>query len=219
MGHYPPGIDQLCLFVLFVTFKDNPDDARDALLPAQETRPTGTLKEWFCEDDNLDKEYDAQGAANPNNHRYCAENAYISNDADVPAVLEEAFTTIPHKKAFALWYAMNPCSRRKLPDMALSMQTDHYFALYTIWEDEKDDDRCRGWVRDIMKKVERYSEGAYLGDSDFQVRQTRFWGAMQGKRLMNVRKKWDPEGRICGYLDAGDVSGVNGLTNDHEWKL
>lgn len=219
VGQYPPGIDEICLFILFVTMKDTPEEAREALLPAQESRPAGTLQEWFCQDDNLDKEYDNQAAANPNNHRYCADNAYIHNNADVPTVLEEAYKTLPHKKAFALWYGMNPCSRRKLPDMALSMQSDHYFALYTIWEDERDDDRCRGWVRNIMKKVEKHSEGAYTGDSDFQVRRTRFWGSMQGKRLNQVRRKWDPEGRICGYLDAYDASGVDGLANDHEWKL
>ena len=92
--------------------------------------------------------------------------------------------------------------------MSLSMQTDHYFALYTIWEDEKDDKRCQSGVRNIMEGVERHSQGAHLGDSDFQVRRTRFWGDEEGKRLTEVRRKWDPQGRICRYLDGGDKSGV-----------
>ncbi|KAL1965783.1 hypothetical protein VTN77DRAFT_5104 [Rasamsonia byssochlamydoides] len=218
VGQYPPGMDEICLFILFVTMKDTPEEAREALLPAQQTRPAGVIREWFCEEDNLDQEYDAQAAANPLGHRYCADNAYINNDADVPAVLEEAYTTLPSKKSFALWYAMNPCSRRQLPDMALSMQSDHYFAVYTIWEDERDDEKCTGWVRNIMQRVERFSDGAYLGDSDFQVRRTKFWGTTQGKKLMEIRRKWDPEGRICGYLDMGDSSGPNGLRNEHEWS-
>jgi hypothetical protein len=40
----------------------------------------------------------------------------------------------------------------------------------------------------------------------------------QGRRLMEVRRKWDPEGRVCGYLDEGDRSGVEGLENVHEWQ-
>ncbi|CAI7614151.1 hypothetical protein N7533_013334 [Penicillium manginii] len=219
VAQYPEGQDELSLFILFVTMKHSPEEAERALRPAQETRPAGTTSEWFCMEDSLDNQYNNQARANPEKHRYCTDNAYIDNDADVPSVLEEAFTTLPHRKAFALWYAMNPCSRRELPDMALSMQSDHYFALYTVWEDESDDNRCRAWVKNVMEKVERHSVGAYLGDSDFQVRRTKFWADDNAKRLMDIRRKRDPQGRICGYLDHEDMSGVNGLANVHEWKL
>ncbi|KAJ5784613.1 FAD binding domain protein [Penicillium pulvis] len=219
ISHYPEGSDEMCFFVLFVVMKDDPEEAEKALRPAQETRPDGAINEWFCREDSLEQQYDNQEGANPEKHRYCAENAFINNDADVPAVLEEAFTTLPHRKAFSLWYAMNPCSRRKLPDMALSMHSDHYFALYTVWEEESDDARCQAWVKDVMKKVERQSVGAYLGDSDFQVRRTKFWADDNAKRLMAIRRKWDPQGRVCGYLDEDDKSGTAGLTNVHEWKL
>ncbi|KAJ5703370.1 FAD-binding domain-containing protein [Penicillium malachiteum] len=219
ISHYPEGSDEMRFFILFVVMKNTPEEAEAALRPAQETRPDGAVEEWFCKEDSLDEQYDKQEHANPEKHRYCAENAYINNDADVPAVLEEAFTTLPHRKAFALWYAMNPCSRRRLPDMALSMQSDHYFALYTVWEDESDDVRCQAWVKNVMKRVERHSAGAYLGDSDFQTRKTKYWADDNAKRLMDIRRKWDPKGRICGYLDQGDQSGTTGLTNAHEWKL
>lgn len=140
----------------------------------------------------------------------------MSNDADVTTVLEKAFTTLPHRKSFALWFSMAPGSRRAMPDMALSMQSDHYFALYTVWENESDDERCRNWVRDVMKDVAPSSEGAYLGDSDFQQRRTKFWTDEKAERLMVLRKKWDPKGVVCGYLDAGDRSGTEGLDNK-EW--
>ncbi|GAD99708.1 FAD binding oxidoreductase [Paecilomyces variotii No. 5] len=66
----------------FITFEDTPKDVPDALLPAQESRSAGTLKDCFCEDHELRKEYDAQDPANRNNHCYYAENVYINNDAD-----------------------------------------------------------------------------------------------------------------------------------------
>ncbi|KAJ5112844.1 hypothetical protein N7532_000889 [Penicillium argentinense] len=219
ISHYPEGENEIQIFILLVTMKAEVEEAEKALRPAQETRPVGTVSEWFCQEDSLDNQYNKQANANPEQHRYCTDNAYIENDADVPAVLEEAFTTLPHRKAFTLWYAMNPCSRRKLPDMALSLQSDHYFALYTVWEKEEDDHRCRAWVHKVMKSVERHSIGAYLGDSDFQVRRTKFWADDNARRLTEVRRRWDPLGRICGYLDAGDLSGTRGLDNAHEWKL
>ncbi|BCS29496.1 FAD-binding oxidoreductase [Aspergillus puulaauensis] len=217
VAHYPEGHDEIRLFILLVTMKHTPEDAENALRPAHASHPPGALEEWFCQEDSLANQYINQAKANPEGHRYCAENAFIENDADVAAVLEEAFTTLPHRKAFSLWYAMNPCSRRALPDMALSVQSDHYLALYTVWDDARDDERCQAWVRSVMSRVERRSVGSYLGDSDFQVRQTRFWAEENGKRLMGVRRKWDPTGRICGYLDEGDQSGVDGLANVQTW--
>ncbi|KAL3472369.1 FAD binding domain protein [Aspergillus californicus] len=204
VSQFSKEMDQQALLILFVVMKDCPKAAESALAPAQQSHPQGTLTEWFSQPDSLENQYKKQEDANPEQHRYCSDNAYIDNDANVPAVLEEAFTTLPHKKAFALWFAMNPCSRRKLPDMALSIQSDHYFALYTVWEDESDDDRCQGWVKDVMKKVEKHSVGAYLGDSDFQVRTDRYWTHENAEQLMEVWRKWDPEGRICGYLDQDD---------------
>ncbi|KAL2844818.1 hypothetical protein BJY01DRAFT_263783 [Aspergillus pseudoustus] len=218
VAQYVDGREEPCLFILFVTLKHTVEEAQTALAPAHESRPEGTFHEWVCQEDSLANQYIAQAKANPDGHRYAVDNAYINNDADLPKVLEEAFTTLPHRKAFTLWYAMNPCSRRELSDMALSVQSDHYLALYAVWEDEKDDTRCQGWVKGVMQRVQRHSVGAYLGDSDFQERQTRYWSESNGAQLREIRRKWDPTGRICGYLDKGDVSGVKGLANVHEWE-
>lgn len=218
VSQYANHSETISILCLFTAFKDTEEEARLALRKAHDTHPTGTIDSWEYKSSSLREEYEGQADANPSKHRYCTDNAYICNDSDVVSVLEDAFTTLPHRKAFSLWYSMAPVSRRKLPDMALSMQSDHYFATYVIWEHENDDERCQKWVRDIFQRVERYSEGAYLGDSDFQIRRTRFWGPEQGKKLMAIRKKWDPKGRICGYLDVDDESSTDGLANKHEWR-
>lgn len=213
----PPMIGERCIIPHFVVFKETEEECKAALEEANKTRPEGFTLEMVNSETSLAKEYRDQAGANPQGHRYCAENGYVNNDVDVAEVLKHAFTTLPQSKAFALWYAMAPCSRREMPDMALSMQSDHYFALYTIWEKESDDDRCQAWVHDTMRKVAPDCEGAYLGDSDFQVRQTRFWTDDKAKKLMELRRKRDPEGRICGYLDHGDKAGLAGLLNTNEW--
>lgn len=217
VSRYSPDGKEIQIITSFTTFKCSKAEAEAALRPVHESRPAKAIVQVFCEATSLDQEYMQQDAANPDNHRYCSENAYIANDADVPAVLEDAFTTLPHKKAFSLYFAMNPTSRRPLPDMALSMHSDHYFALYTVWEDASDDERCTAWVHDIMRKVERHGVGSYLGDSDFQHRKTRFWAEYNGKKLMQIRQQWDPKGTVCGYLDDGDKSGVEGLENEFQW--
>jgi hypothetical protein len=109
---------------------------------------------------------------------------------------------------------MAPTSRRKLPDVALSMQSDHYLAIYSIWETAEDDDKCQSWVsRVVMNRMQPYTVGQYLGDSDFQVRNTKYWSEEHGKRPIEIRRKWYQDGRICGYLDKGNHSGAMGLPN------
>lgn len=210
--------NQLCINCHFVVFKDTEGESREALALANESRPTGYLADIVNQPTSLAKEYAAQEESNPSGHRYCAENGYVKNESDVAAVLKPAFTTLPHPKAFAIWFAMAPCSRRNLPDMALSMQTDHYLALYTVWEDVADDERCQTWTRTVMREIAPHCEGAYLGDSDFQVRLTKFWTDDKSKRLMDIRRARDSEGRICGYLVPGDGAGVEGLKNEDRWQ-
>ncbi|KAI1741408.1 FAD-binding domain-containing protein [Xylaria scruposa] len=202
----------------FLSFKSSKEEAETAMQHVRDSRPAGAKVEVFCEPTDFACQYAGQRDEQPTGYRFCSENAYVGNDVDdVPGVLEKAFTTLPTQKSFALYFAMNPTSRRPLPVMAHSMQSDHYFAVYTIWDDAADDTRCTGWVRGIMKDVERYSAGSYMGDADFQHRTTRFWSKENGERLRDVRRKWDPAGRICGYLDADDSSGVQGLRNEFEW--
>jgi len=214
VGIIDPETKVPAILTSFVTFQRTKEAALTSLKGVTENHPPNALVEIPNKPTSLANEYCGQALANPDGHRYVAENAYIDNDADVTEVLRKAMTTLPEgSKAFTLWFSMYPFSRRELPDMALSMQSDHYFALYTVWEDEKDDERCQNWVKDVMADVKKHSVGAYLGDSDFQVRKTKFWGTEQGKKLMEIRRKWDPQGVICGYLDEGDKSGVNGLEN------
>lgn len=203
----------------FVTFQKSPEEAISSLEKVNTSRPPGAIVESICKDTSIANEYEAQALANPEKHRYTCDNAYINNAADVTEVLRTAFTTLPAgSKTFALWYSMNPCSRRRLPDMALSMQSDHYFALYTVWEEIEEDERCNKWVKDMMSQVERHAVGAYLGDADFQERRSKYWDDTNAVRLMALRRKWDPTGLVCGYLDEGDKSGINGLSNIHEWQ-
>ncbi|KAI1327393.1 FAD-binding domain-containing protein [Xylariaceae sp. FL0255] len=228
--------EDIKVIAAFLTFKGDRETAEAVMRPVHDSRPPGADMALFCGETGLPEEYGRQRREQPPGHRYCADDAYISNDvADVPAVLEEAFMTLPTQRSVALYLSMNPTSRRPLADMALSMQSDHYFAVYAVWDDEgenpqdengkaganrEEEARCVDWVRDVMKGVGRHSVGSYLGDADFQQRTTRFWSPENGERLRLVRKIWDPEGRICGYLvDAADAAEHQELKNEFEWLL
>ena len=71
----------------------------------------------------------------------------------------------------------------------------------------------------LFRSVAPMSKGAYLGDSDFQIRKTKFWTDEAAEKLMKLRRKWDPKGTVSGYLDDGDRSGIKGLDNQNWIKI
>lgn len=234
IGQFIPEHEDPVIIANFLAFKPSRAEGEAALRPLHDhpDRPPNPIVHFFAKPTSLPDQYVPQGMSNPEGHRYCSENAYVRNDEDIPSVLEKAFTTLPHRKAFAIYFGMAPTSRRAhynvevdgndkesyVGSMALSMHSDHYFAVYTVWETPEDDERCKAWTHGVIREVERFSAGSYLGDADFQHRRTKFWRDGNAKRLMEVRRRWDPEGRVCGYLDEGDKSGVEGLRNEFEWE-
>ncbi|KAK3692957.1 FAD binding domain protein [Podospora appendiculata] len=222
VSSYSPGATVPTVLAHFTTFKPSLAAAKRALSPldGHAARPPGATVAVFCQPTSLAAQYADQAAANPGpaTHRYCSDNAYIraGDDDDrtvVPAILERAFTTLPSRQSCALWFSMNPTSRRpgRACDAALSMQSDHYFALYAVWEHERDDAAHVGWVHDTLRAVEPHAVGSYLGDADFRHRTPKFWTDECAARLRDVRRAWDPDGRVCGFLGQGDRSGVDGL--------
>lgn len=63
----------------------------------------------------------------------------------------------------AHWEPMSPVSRKNLPssNVALSITTDYYIALYAIYADRKDDAENESWVKKYMATLTPYAVGTY----------------------------------------------------------
>ncbi|KAJ5676221.1 FAD binding oxidoreductase [Penicillium macrosclerotiorum] len=205
IGSYQQESTEPCITIAIIVYGDQKEKLYRILQQLDETHPDGTLFRSFCEVTSFQQEFERKAQAFPAGHRYFVENAWLKNDIDVATVLEPAFTKLPSRKSLALWQSMAPCSRRELPEMALSMQSDHYLALYGIWEHEKDDFRCQSAISSIIADIEADTVGAYLGELDFRARQTKYWGDNQRRKLIDIRKKWDPNSRICGCLGLDEL--------------
>ena len=197
--NYPDGSDEVCFMVSFITMKDNDEAASNALLPAHETRPKGAIQEWFCQEDSLEKEYGNILSIYPGSRRWFADNAFI-NDADMAAVLEKVCLSLPDRHCVVLWYPLAPQSHRQLPEMAFSLQSDHYIGTYAICASESDDEKCRSWVRETAKKMEPFRTGSFSGETDFQFRIAKLTG---------IQQRWDPDGRMCGPPEEVGSSAAN----------
>jgi FAD/FMN-containing dehydrogenase len=157
--------------------------------------------------------------ANPEGHRYTVDNAYLAGPADslVPAVTP-AFTGLPTAKSFSLWFDLAHLPPRPPsgtarsgggpPDMALSVQSDIYFATYVVGDSPAQDGACRSWVDDTMRRLAPFSVGCYLGDSDFTVRPDRFMSDAAWDRFRRIRADRDPDGLFPGY-DCADPALLN----------
>jgi len=152
--------------------------------------------------------------ANPEGHRYTVDNAYLAGPADalIPA-MTPAFTGLPTAKSFSLWFDLahlpaRPVSSAWVPDMALSVQSDIYFATYVVGETPEQDGACRSWVSATMNRLAPFSVGCYLGDSDFTVRHDQFMSDAAWRRLGEIRADRDPGGLFCGY-DCADPGKLN----------
>ncbi|MCX7739608.1 MAG: FAD-binding oxidoreductase [Meiothermus sp.] len=196
----PPGLGERALVVHGLAMVDSPTEGREALAPLETSPALGkALLRQVAEPTCFEDERREQLRQNPEGARYAVDNAWLQGPPGVVApLLMEAFTTPPTPETFALWFSMAPL--RPLPDMALSLQSEIYFALYTIWRAPADDARCRGWLAQQMRRLEPITLGQYLGDSDFTTRSLRFMQEENWARLQAIRARRDPLGLFVGYL-------------------
>jgi FAD binding domain len=206
LGHFGPA-----LVVDGVSFDGGPSSLR-----ALDTCPAAgaALARRAAEPVTIGELRAEQMRANPEGHRYTVDNAYLAGprDALIPA-LTPAFTTLPTPKSFSLWFDLahlpaRPLDASGLPDMALSVQTDLYFASYVVGESPGQDARCRSWLSGTMSRLAPFSAGCYLGDSDLTVRPDRFMSDAAWDRYLRVRAERDPGGRFAGY-DCADPALLN----------
>lgn len=205
----PPGQDTPVLLVTGVALTDTPEQAAEALAPlhANPYRDQALLR-IEAVPTTFEEQLANQRAANPEGFRYLVDNAWLTGPASevVPAI-RNAFTSQPTRRTFTIWFSMAPL--RQLPDMAFSLQSEIYCAVYVVHDDPSRDGELRAWLTSAMAAMEPVTAGQYLGDSDFTVRRLRFMGDAQWRRLQEIRALRDPKGLFAGYLSTGAVTNTN----------
>ncbi|MGV1008611.1 MAG: FAD-binding oxidoreductase [Dermatophilaceae bacterium] len=201
----PPQVsyDGSVIVVDGVCFEDEPADAARALAPLGACPVADqALVSRVAQPTTMAALRAEQVRANPEGHRYTVDNAYLVGEtAQVVPALVPAFTTLPTSKAFSLWFDMGAAPQRPL-DMALSLQSDLYFATYVVAEDPNEDAVCRDWVDATMTRLEPLTVGCYIGDSDLERRPQKFLSDEAFARLRAIRRDRDPQGRFPDYLVA-----------------
>jgi FAD/FMN-containing dehydrogenase len=189
----PPAVDYRgsVLVVDGVSF-----DGGAASLAALDTCPVAgqALVRRLAEPATIEDLRAEQLRANPEGHRYTVDNAYLSGTpgALIPA-LAPAFADLPTEKSFSLWFDLAHLPGRERPDMAVSLETDIYFATYVVGSGHGEDALCRNWTDATMRRLEPFSPGCYIGDSDRAVRPAPFVSEPAMDRLRRICAAWDPD--------------------------
>jgi hypothetical protein len=167
----------------------------------------------FAKTSSLAEQREDQIRANPEGWRYFVDNIWVDGETEeIIQRIKPLFVDLPEPEGFTIWFSMGPV--RKLPDMALSMQSPAYVATYLLSEDITHDSRNRKWLDDAMEYAQPVTKGTYLGDSDFSNRQLKFMEDENFARLQQIIQERDPENLFVRYL-AKDPSTLN----KNHWEL
>ena len=143
------------------------------------------------------------------NTRWSADNMWMDDPIAplLPAIRKIADTQPPHP-SHALWLNWNPPASR--PDMAFSVESRTYLALYCGLGQGVDESTHANWATDHMRALEPWSRGIQLADENLGRRPARFVSDANMARLDQARAKYDPHGRFhpwMGRLPAAAASG------------
>ena len=64
----------------------------------------------------------------------------------------------------------------------------------TRWHDAADDDRCIAWTREFDTRLRDYAQGVYVNflSAEGEDRVKEAYSPEAWKRLVNLKKQWDP---------------------------
>jgi hypothetical protein len=189
-GHPGPGV-----LVMGPVMANSKDEAIEAQKPLDTCPVVGKA---LIRDVNVVTEFDellAKGeeVLYPRGRRYAADNMWTNASAEelLPGMRRIA-ATLPAAPSHMMWMLWGPPERR--PDMAFSLESDLYIALYSVWENAAEDAEHQAWVTDRMTELEPFSDGIQAADENLAARPFRYLAESNHRQLEALRAKHDPRG-------------------------
>ena len=139
--------------------------------------------------------------------RWCADNMWVNAPvSDLLPGLNEIADSMPPAPSHSLWLNWQPPASR--PDMAFSLETNHYLALYGEWTHAQNDERYENWATKQIQKIQRYGAGIQLADENLGRRPARFMADTNLERLDILRERYDPTKLFRDWMGRHDRNHV-----------
>ncbi|KAH8900652.1 FAD-binding domain-containing protein [Thozetella sp. PMI_491] len=208
VGMQPPHSPVAAMGFVAFSFKESREEAQKLVDGRFANYPKGAVIENLCNPSTIPQASAFLDSTTPEGSRICADTAWLSDDSNLAELFMQALSALPSKNS-SIIYMHRP--QTDVERTAFLVTSHHFFSLYATWQDEADDEKCIDWVRKTYQTTEPFEVASAISDADFQARTYKFWSPENAQKVMSLRKKWDANGRFCGYLDAGDKAGVEGL--------
>jgi FAD/FMN-containing dehydrogenase len=132
-------------------------------------------------------------------HRYTADNMWTNaSAAELMPGIHRILDTLPPHPSHFLWLNWGPSPQRQ--DMAYSLESEIYLALYAGWMDPADDEKYGDWPRSNMAAMAPLATGIQLADENLGKRPARFATDESMAKLDRVRAEYDPDGRFHSWM-------------------
>ncbi len=137
------------------------------------------------------------------NTEWFADNMWIDGPVDpIMPRLRMIADSQPPAPSHALWLNWNAPQTRT--DMAFSVESRTYLALYGGLRNKADTAAHRNWATDHMRALEPHSHGIQLADENTGRRPARFVTAENLARLDQIRAVRDPDGLFNAWMGRPD---------------
>jgi hypothetical protein len=115
--------------------------------------------------------------------------------------------TQPPHPSHVLWLNWNPPPQRE--DMAFSVETRTYLALYAAVRTKADEAKYANWSTENMRAMSEHSHGIQLADENLALRPAKFMSAANLARLDVIRAQRDPQGLFHAWMGRPDQAPPN----------
>jgi FAD/FMN-containing dehydrogenase len=135
----------------------------------------------------------------PPGAHYACDNMWTNAPADalLPG-MRRIVETMPQAPSHMMWMLWGPTPPRA--DMAFSMESDLYIALYAVSHDASAEAAGQSWVTERMRELEHLADGIQLADENLGARPFRFLAPANLERLEKIRALRDPSGIFYSYM-------------------
>jgi len=196
---------KICM-VTGAAFADTPEEAKASLQPL-ESCPIKCLSGSFATPLVFEQLFDASGVLWPEGVRARVEATFSdSSPGEMVKAIRAHMTKAPSPTTVVLFTIFTgPNVPHPLPNAAYSMSAKVYGGPWTMWWEERGDQRNTDWHQECATLLRPFNVGYYIGESDTVGRPSNAVGAFSAQnwhRLADLRDKHDPEGVFFGFFDG-----------------
>ena len=178
------GIDGPSALVTGPVMADSEDEAREALklLELCPVRHKAVMRQTNVATELDRLLQDAEDLLYPPGAHYAADNMWTNATADalLPGT-RRIIETMPAAPSHMMWMLWGPTPARA--DMAFSVESDLYIALYGISQDAAGEAESQTWVTERMRELEHLADGIQLADENLGARPYRFLAGPNFQRI------------------------------------